>query len=116
MEKLGSVIYNKLLLQAEEAKEQGFNKLASNILEAIGDRCSDEIENCSYAQLKDDVCKEMWKIVRHLISFYDLQSVNAIELDKDINVWAEQVIEDVEQTLGVDQFVKGANESTLPGE
>ena len=53
MKKLNSTIYNKLLLQAEEAKDLEMKKLASGILEAIGSFSSDEQEEFSYEDLKE---------------------------------------------------------------
>lgn len=114
--KLNKTIYSKLLLIAEEAKERGMTKLASGICEAIGSCPADEVEQYSYAELQNDIHKDIWKIASRLMVYYDLESVNAEKLDQTIIAWAAKMTDDLEVTLDVDTVVKGPNEPKVPGE
>lgn len=114
--KLNTTIYNKLLAQAEEAKEQGMVKLADGILEAIGSFPADEAQEYTYVQLNDDIHRDMWKIASKLMVYYDVTSADAEKIDRTIISWAAQVVSDLERTLGVDSVVKGPLEPPVPGE
>lgn len=113
---MNSVIYRKLVAQAEEAKEQGMTKLANGIMEAIGPEPVEEPQEYSYAQLHDDTHKEMWKVAAHLMRYYNLEYADVEKLDKSILVWASRVISDMEDTLEVDSVVVGPLEPRVPGE
>ena len=115
MKKLNPVMYHKLLLQAEEAKELGMTKLASSILEAIGPYPEENPETYSYAQLQDDMHRGLWKLASQLMVYYDVQSADAEALNKVIVSWASKMTDDLEQTLNISD-VKGPLEPPLPGE
>lgn len=114
--KLNATIYNKLLAQAEEAKEQGMVKLAEGILEAIGSFPADEAQEYSYNQLSDDIHRDMWKIASRLMVYYDVTSADVTKVDQTIVSWASRVVADLESTLGVDSVIKGPLEPPVPGE
>jgi hypothetical protein len=113
---MNPVIYRKLVAQAEEAKEQGMTKLAEGIMEAIGSEPTEELQEYSYAQLQDDVHRDMWKLATHVMKYYNLEYADVEKLDKTILVWASKVVADVETTLGVDSVVIGPLEPKVPGE
>lgn len=115
MKKLNPVMYNKLLLQAEEAKELGMTKLASSILEAIGPYPEESPEEYSYAQLQEDMHRGLWKLASQLMVYYDVTSADAEVLDKVIVAWASKMTEELEQTLNISD-IKGPREPLLPGE
>lgn len=116
MKKLNSTIYNKLLLQAEEAKEQEMKKLSSGILEAIGSFASDENEEYAYEELQNDIYKELWKISAKFIKYYDLKSLDAAKLDKTLTSVAEKLTSEIEKTLEVDEVLSGPFEPKVMGE
>lgn len=116
MKKLNTVIYNKLLAQAEEAKEQGMIKLANSILETIGALSTDEPQEYSYTQLTNDIHSDMWKAASRLMIYYAVDSVDAEKINQSIVVWAGRMVSDLENTLGVDAVVKGPLEPLVPGE
>ena len=116
MKKIGSVLYNKLLLQAQEAKDQGLTVLSERILEAIGPQPDDSVQTYSHVELKEDIHRDLWKIASKLFVFYDLASVDAQSVDRDIIRWTAKTLDELERTLGVDKIVKGSNEPDLPGE
>lgn len=116
MKKIGTVLYNKLLLQAQEAKDQGLTVLSERILEAIGPQPDDSPAPYSHVELKEDIHRDLWKIASKLFVFYNLASVDALAVDRDIINWTSKTLDELEKTLGVDKVVKGSNEPDLPGE
>jgi len=116
MSKLDTVIYNKLLLQAEEANDQGMVKLANSITEAVGPESKENNEQYSYASLQDDIHTDIWKIAAKLIAYYNPDSVDALKVNEDIITLAEKMTNELELTLGVEKVVRGPFEPSLPGE
>jgi len=116
MKKLDSVIYNKLLLQAEEARDQGMVKLADAIVEAIGSEASSEKQEYTYNELYSDIHHDLWKIAKKLMIYYDVDSVDALKVDAAIISWMSKTIDEIEKELEVDEVVKGPLEPKLPGE
>lgn len=114
--KLNSTIYNKLLLQATEAKAQGFEKLAAGVLDAIGPHPKDEDSSYSYEELENDIYKDLWKSAVKMMSYYDLNSAQIEKLGETIAFCADTVVGEMEKTLGVDSVVKGPFEPSVPGE
>lgn len=116
MKKLNEVLYNKLLAQAEEAKTLGLTKLASNIHEAIGPYANDEAAEYTYRQLQEDIHRDLWKVATRLMYYYDLESMDAQKLDRELFAQATRMLEDLEQTMGVDSVVVGPLEPKVPGQ
>lgn len=114
--KLNQTIYNKLLAQAEEAKEQGMTKLADGILSAIGPYPAEVPEAYTQEQLSNDIHRDVWKIASRLMVFYDVTSGDAEKIDQTIISWAAKAISDLENTLGVSDLVRGPLEPLVPGE
>jgi hypothetical protein len=116
MKKLNSVIYNKLLIQAQEAKTQNLTKLASSIVGALGPMTEDENVAYDYQQLQDDVYQEMWKLATHVIKYYDVKSADANKVNDRLESLASRFIEELEESLGVEDMIVGPLETTIPGE
>lgn len=116
MTKLNPVIYRKLAAQAEEAKAQGLTKLASNIMEAIGDEPTQELTEYSYSQMENDIHRHLWKVASHVMYYYNIDCADVQRLDKSILLWASEAIDELEHVLGVKGQVKGPLEPKLPGE
>lgn len=113
--KIGSVVYKKLLAQAEEAKDQGFTKIADGILGAIG-ACPDEDgELYSHSQMQEDISNDMWKIATRVIRYYDIDSVDAIKLEKVLGSLASELADELEEALGVDKVIANKNDK-VPGQ
>ncbi len=113
--KLNEIIYNKLLLQAEEAQHQGLTKLASGILQAVGPYPAEEPENYAYSDLNKNIYDQLWKVTSQIIAYHDIKSVQAEQLDQVLNVFAEKLINELEFCLGVEGQV-GPLEPKLPGQ
>jgi hypothetical protein len=116
MNKLNIIMYNKLLAQAKEAKEQGLVKLSNNIMDVIGVLPEEERQEYSYGQLQQDIHKDLWKLASRLMIYYDLESADILKIDKTILSWASKITDDLEKTLLVDPSSIGPLEPKLPGE
>lgn len=114
--KLNETMYNKLLIQAQEAKEQGLTKLATGVLDAIGPCPRDEVKECYYEDMKDSIYNDLWKSAAKLMAYYDLDSAQIEKLGETIDFCTSTVIGEMERTLGVDNLVKGPFEPNIPGE
>lgn len=116
MKKLNEVVYKKLYAQAEEAKEQGKVKLASDIFEAIGPFANDEVSEYTYSQLREDVQRDLWKVATRLLHYYDVDSVDAEKVNAEIVHWASKLVDGLETTLQVDDVLSGPFEPKVPGQ
>lgn len=116
MVKLKTAIFNKLMAQAEEAHERGLVKLAEDIKQAIGTEPIEEPIEYSYIQLHDDVRQDLWKLATRLMVYYDLESVDADKLQYTILNATAQIVNDLEESLSVDEIVIGPLEPSVLGE
>lgn len=114
--KLNKTIYNKLLLQAREAQEQGLTKLANGVLDAIGAHPEDESKEYYYVDVKESIYRDLWKSAAKLMVYYDLDSVQIEKLGETISFCADTVVMELERTLNVEDVVKGPLEPSIPGE
>lgn len=116
MRKLNSIIYNKLLLQAREAKTQEMNKLSSAVMGAIGPVPEDESVHYDREQLKDELYNGMWKLATHVIKYHDVHGADVLKLHDRLEALADKFLDEVETSLDVDDVVAGPLETPLPGE
>ena len=61
MKKLNPIVYHKILLQAEEAKERDMTKLASAVFNTLGSLPEDEPVIYNNDQLQNDIYDSLWK-------------------------------------------------------
>lgn len=117
MQKLNSILYNKIILQAEEAREFGMEKLAKGALNALpkSPRNDDEDEYYPLSELKDDLYSDLWKMAVKVIDHHDLDSVDISKLDEFIEDFTESFLDSLESHLNVEDK-KGKREPTSPGE
>jgi hypothetical protein len=116
MKKLNSTVYNKLLLQAEEAKDQDMIKLASAIVDALGPEPEDIKTSYNLNQLQQDMHQGLWKLATCVIKYHDLESVDAEKVNDVLEALASKIIEDIELSLNVDDTKVGPLEDVLPGQ
>jgi len=115
IKKIGETLYNKIVLQAEEAHEQGFKQLGDVVLEVIGDEVKEDEQTYSYAELKDDVYKDLWKIATRVMAYHDISSVDIGKLHKELLFSQANIINELELSMNI-QEAFGPNEPSLPGE
>ena len=116
MSKLNTTIYRKLLACAQEAEDQGLIKLASNIKEAIGVEAAEKPEPYSYVEMENDIHRELWKAATHLVRYWNLNRVDVQKLDNSILIWASELIDEVEHSLGVSSAPVGPLDPKVPGQ
>lgn len=114
MKKIGSVVYHKLMLQADEADFQGLEKLASDIREAVGQEFDDTLEIYSQDEMNQDIHQGLWKLATCILKRYNCQSADAEKLNDAIESLASSFIERVESAISVD--IENTNDPILPGE
>jgi hypothetical protein len=114
--KINPVIYKKLSAQAEEAKEQGFTKLADSIFDAIGSYPNDELEEYSYGQLQDDIHRDLWKVATRFIRYYNIEALDVLKLEPTIIKWASDMLDDLESEMNVDNIIVGNMEPKVFGQ
>ena len=102
--KLNKIIYNKLVLQAEEAKNTNLTKLASGVLGGVGSFPRNESELFTYSEneYSSDVYNTLWKVALSSIKYYDLKSVDIQKIDDILIVIAEKIMQDLEDQLSND--------------
>lgn len=113
---MNSTVYNKLLLQAEEAKEQGMKKLATGILSSLTALPEDETTLYSSAELDQDIYNGLWALAANVIKYYDVDSVDSEKLNEVIETLASKFINEVQASLDAEEIVVGPLEPILPGE
>ena len=114
MKKLNEIVYRRLLLQAEEAKEIGLYKLASGVLNSIGPVPEDENLSYSYGELQKDIYEGMWKLAANVMKYRDINSVDIQKVDEVLETFTNNLIASVEETLGTDMI--GPLDPKVPGE
>lgn len=116
MIKLNSVIYNKMVLQAEEAVEQEKIALADGVLGAIGPASNDEDKEHSFSELDKEVYDNMWKSAVHVIAHYGLKSADIERVDEVIKNASEKFVLDVCRSLDIDESSFSILEPKVPGQ
>jgi hypothetical protein len=116
MKKVNPIIYERLLIQAKEAKDQGLIKLAEGVLNAIGPLPEDEVVSYDISSLNEDVYEGMWKLATHVFKYHDITSANVEKIHETIEALANKFIEDLETSVGVSNSAVGPLEPELPGE
>jgi hypothetical protein len=102
MKRLNSVVYHKLILQAEEAKEQDMTKLASGILGAVGPTPEEETVKYASEEVEEDVYRGLWSLATCILKHHDIASVNAEKINEVIESLAVKFINEIEGSLGVE--------------
>ena len=116
MKKLNHIVYNKLLLQAEEAKHQQLTKLASNILGAISDGPDNQLKEYASVDMDNDINTGLWKLATCILKHHNVLSVDAEKLNEAIELFADKFINEIQTSVGVNPMQIGELEPKLPGQ
>ena len=100
---LNSIIYNKLVLQAEEAREQNLIKLADAVVGLLDPEPNDQKFLYSYAELEEDIYQQLWKAARDILIYHDLDSVQIEKINPIIESFASSLLNELEVSLDVDE-------------
>ena len=115
MKKLSANVYNRLVLQAQEAKNQNLDKLSNGILQCVGPFPEENNEEFSQDQLKEAIYNSLWKIATDVINYYDLQTPDALKIDRTLETLSDKVLDEIKKTLEVKKAF-GPKEPKVLGE
>ena len=115
MNKLNSVVYQKIVLQAQEAKLREMRKLASAVLNGLGPNPAEDKIVYSARDLKEDIYQGLWKLAFNVIGYHDLDSADIEKLDKAVAYAVDNFVKDIEHALDVEGKI-GPNEPKLIGQ
>ncbi len=117
MKKFNSVIFNKLLLQAEEAEYQGLNKLATALHTNLKPYLNEENSSSEYSmdEMKQEIYNNLWAAASSIIKYYDVQSVDAIKVHAAIEEMTENMLQNIKNSIEVSSTF-GPLEPKTPGE
>jgi hypothetical protein len=115
MKKLNETIYNKLLLQAEEANDQGLTKLANALFESLAEDAVKENGDSSLKELKEEIYGDLWKIATKIAAYYGTESLDTMKLDTEINYTSDKLFSLIKNVLDIESTF-GPNEPEVIGE
>jgi hypothetical protein len=115
MTKLTKHAYNRLMLQAEEAKELGMTNLAGAVFDAIGSVPCDEAVTYNENDLRVDAYKSLWKIAADVVAYHNASGADIIAIDGVVSNMANRIVTAIENELGVEGQI-GVLEEKLPGQ
>ena len=113
-----SSLYQRLVLQAEEAEQQNLTKTANFLVQSLESQAGNVREDeASYlyseAEYRADVEKYLWDIIVRTADFHDI-NIDAQSLLVTVESLATQIIPEIRVKLGAP--LVGAYENHLPGE
>ena len=107
----------RLGAQAEEARNQGLNKVASHLDSILVNndvRSADDLYSYSHDELQHDVEEHIWLAVARAMDFYDC-NLDAGELADVVSKYASDIIQET-RIAGRVRVDVGAFEPTVPGQ
>ena len=119
MAKLNKIAHSRLLLQAQEAKEMGLDRLARGMFFAL--KLAEEdadmpVSKYSYEEMQEEIYQELWELVSKVAQYYDVDNITAEKIDDVLQEMRDNFLEKVEEVLGVEEGSVGALEPEVPGE
>lgn len=115
MNKLNPIVYQKILLQAQEAKLRDMKKLAGAVLGGLAPAPAEEKITYSFTDLKENVYNGLWKLAFDVVGYHDLNTADIEKLDKAIVYATDNFVKEIEHALEVEGKI-GPNEPKLPGQ
>ncbi len=115
MKKISEVAYNRLIVQADEAKQLGLDKLSDVVLKCLSNEVQEKLETYSSLALEQDLYEGLWKLAMNVVAYHDSKQVDVSKVDEAISRLATALLTEVEESLGVSGQVGGL-EPKLPGE
>lgn len=95
-------MYNKLVLQAEEAQEVGLTKLAGAVFDALPKQADDGHKVFNYEELEHAVYYKIWKAALDVVAYYDFDTLDIQKIDDMLKDTAKQLIKKVETGIGTE--------------
>lgn len=116
MKKVNSSLYNKIILQAEEAKQLGMSKLASDALLSIGSFPEEEIEDYSHEEMTQDIHSDLWKSASKIFNYYNIKDLDIETFNKVVEACASDFISRMEKSLNKTAFDSNSKEPKVIGQ
>lgn len=116
MKKLNGVVYNKLLLQADEASDQEMHKLAKAVKGSLTANPEDEEVNYALGEMNNDVYSGLWKLATCVMKYYNVESADVQKINEAIESLASRFVSEVETSLNIAEGTVGPLEPKLPGQ
>jgi len=114
--KINKTLYNKLLLQAEEAKLHGMVKLASDVVNSIDAFSEENAQEYSHDQMESDISSDAWKMATRIFNYYQVKTADIEKLNKIIIECSDNFIKSLEKEINKSGSLIGKSEPNLPGE
>lgn len=111
-------LFQRILLQAEEAEFQKMERLASNLtahLEKVAVRPDDEPYSYSKKEFDSDIMYHLWSAALRTADFHNISRIDAVEVAELLEKHAEEIVNEICIKAGITHGV-GAYEPSLPGE
>jgi len=105
----------KIVLQAQEADEQGLNILAKNAM-AAAKVISNELESYAFDDLKEDIKRDLWKAAAKVMIYHDVDSVDIMKVDAALELVLDKCIAEIERSLNKKTSDIGVLEPKVPGQ
>lgn len=111
---LNKQLYNRLLVQAQEAKSYHMDKLASRVITSLGSLPEEDNVSYDLKEVKDDIHQGMWNIATCLLKYHDISHVDIEKLDNILGYLTTSFINEIEESLDLKKI--GALETKVPGQ
>lgn len=105
----------KVILQAEEAEEQGLHFLSKNA-EAASVVMSSELESYAFDDLREDMKRDLWKAAAKVMIYHDVDSVDIMKVDAALELVLDKCIAEIEGSLNKKSSDVGVLEPKVPGQ
>lgn len=115
MKKFNEVIKNKLILQAEEARDQKFVKLAEALESTLNETSDLDSTEYSHEEMYANIYKDLWVAAANVIKYYDVESVDAVKVSQVLEEMTNIIVKNVANAIDVDNTL-GPLEPKVPGE
>ena len=114
MKKIGQDLQNRLVLQADEAKIVGLNKLSSSIYDAILQaQIINDTDSFNYDELVQTVRNELWKAACKIAVYHDLPTLDVQKIDALVAVAANDFIHSIERSNSVENQIGPFEEKVI---
>lgn len=105
----------KIVLQAQEANDQGLEKLAKNAI-AAAKVTATELDSYALDDLKEDIKRDLWKAAAKVMIYHDVDSVDIMKVDAALELVLDKCIAEIESSLNKKSSDVGVLEPKVPGQ
>lgn len=107
-------IYERLLLQAEEADSLGLYKIAENTYDVLSKSTPIDNELTSALDFKSHIQREIFQLFIEYANFYNIKDADLVHLDRCADNMTKMFLKEAQLTFGNELISE--KELDLPGE